>query len=76
MFEQLSDAGQIFGGTEILVASVARNFATIGVKHLGAIASIVRSAERRNLVFPMSLLTQQFVDLVVQIADAELTKTG
>lgn len=47
------------------------NFTTISKTHI-----IVWSAELLDSVFPLSLLSEQLVDFVVKIADAELAQAG
>lgn len=76
LFEEFPDARQILRCTEILVPPVARHFPSLCVEHPWTVSSIMGSPQGRDLILPVSLLAQQFIDLVVQVTDPELAQTS
>lgn len=66
MFESNSNA---------LVAFSPRHLLAVIVQH-GHIPSVIRAAQRDNLVLPMSLLAQEFVDLIIEVANLIIRQTS
>lgn len=59
----------------VLVTFRPRNFLPIVIQH-GNIPSIIRTAERDDLILPMSFLPQQLVDLIVQVTNLIIRQTS
>ena len=67
---------ELLGGAEILVAPVPGHLFPLVVEHARSDPLIVGPAQFLNLHLPVAFLPQQFVDLVVEVAYAELTQAG
>jgi hypothetical protein len=58
-----------------LVSFRSWHFLAVVVKH-GDVPSVVGTSETDDLVLPMPLFAQQFVDLIVQVAHLVVGQTG
>ena len=73
--EEFFDTGQLSGRPEVLVAVAAGDLFALPVQHPRP-ASHVSPAQLDDTVLPVPFLSQQLVDLIVQVADLELTQSG
>jgi hypothetical protein len=76
LLEQLADAGQVAGSAKVTVASVAGDLPALVVEHPRAEPAVVRAAELDDARLPVTLLAEEFVDFVVEVADLELAEAG
>ena len=58
-----------------LVSLRPRDLLPVVIQH-DHISSVIRPSERNDLVLPMSLLSQQFIDLVIQVSHFIVRETS